>query len=570
MENAVEEKTMENAKEILAVDVETDKSYRPFCISMTDTEMITSFYRWDYGKPHDIVKHIMEDHHITKVFHYAQADVGWLRKLGINTYGTIHDTCILAKIALPFEYKYGLKELAEKYLNEKCESAYKVNEWLKRNKDSNYMQIPRQLLKEYNKDDTRLTMKLFYFLNDATKEKVYELERSLIIPVVNMESNGIRIDLPFTRIKLDSHELRVSQISKWFKKIRRLDNLASPKQVSYLLYKQLKLDPPFWKGHHHYSTDALALICLQRQYPKVRDIPMIMEHREKFTKIKMFLRPFIEKNVDGYIYPRFNPMGAVDRRRIKTGRFSSSNPNFLNIPRGNELRELIIPRKGHYFLDLDYSQIEMMLFAFFAKDVSMIKSYNRNEDIHTIHKKIFVDPYRKDNGTNRQIAKNIGFEIIYGIGAPGMWMFLTRMGIHLDEGTIREMLMGWHNLHPRLLDYKKKLYGELRRNGFIQDIYGRRYYLPLAKSYMAVNYVIQGMSANIIKDVMPEINEYSLMLGGRMLLSIYDELLLELPLPAKRKDAEQIALMMEKPGVKLNIPVRAEYQILKRNWGEKV
>lgn len=554
----------------ITLDVETYPDFTPFCISICGIDLKPKFYRWNKSKPPKEVIDMLRDHHITKIYHNAKADIKWCKYIGMKTHGKVHDTLLLAKIGLPFEPSYALKELARKYLDEECKLDQEVKEWLRKNKCKDFSLIPEDLLRRYNMEDTRITMKLFYFLKEVINDKLYQLEIALINPIINMESAGIRINLSKTEELLDKYNKEVENIREYFKVIRNIDNLNSPQQVSHLIYDKLKLDLPYWKGATHRSTDSLALVLLQKKYPKVKDIEYLLTYREKFTKVKMFLMPFLAIHKDGYVYPEFNQFGDMDKRRIKTGRFSSSNPNFQNIPRGNEIRQLIIPRKDHVFLDLDYNQVEMRLFAFMAKDELMMKMYSNNEDLHNVHRKIFVDPYRVDDGTNRQIAKSIGFEILYGIGAPGMLRYLNRMKIFIEEDVVKKMIYGWHEIHPSLTDYKRILYRSLRRNGFIEDLYGRKYFLPLAKSYMAVNYAIQGMSANVMKDVIPEIDEYVNMIDGNMLLTIHDELLIELPKKQCTNDnINRIRSMMESPSKKIGVPLTVNHQIMTGSWGEK-
>lgn len=556
-------------EKIIAVDVETYRDGDPFCISFTDTKLHQVYRRWNRFRIPRVVLDILMDERIPKALHNAHFDLGALRQIGVEVRGKIHDTLLMAQLSLPHQKSYKLKELMrdkELPFQKECKEYELVQKYSKLG--YTYDRIPGALMKKYNMKDTYYTMLLYAYLEKTTNDPIYKLERRLIRTVVDMESNGIRVDVNFSKLKLEAYQERLDEISGYFQKKHGLENINSSKQVSELLYDKLELDPPQWKGKEHYSTDYLALVLLKDSHPCIKKI---IEHRRMATKVRMFLRPFVEKNKSGNMHPNFNQLGEVGRHRIKTGRFSSSNPNFQNIERGSDIRELLKPREGYYFLDYDYNQIEMRLYAYLARDKAMMKTYEKGGDIHILHKQTFVDPYRKDfDGKNRQIAKNIGFEIIYGIGAPGMTNFLHKQGIHLNQQVVGLMLDRWHMQHPSLTDFRRKLYQQHHRGGFIEDNYGRRYFLPLAKNYMAVNYIIQGMSANIIKDAMPNVNRYVKSLKGRQLLTIHDELLLELPLKYyKTREEEDIKEIMEAPKKKIGIPLVVDYQRMKRNWGEK-
>lgn len=558
---------------ILASDIETSRNYWPFCISFTGLELEPRYYRWDkHGRPGDMLKakKILADPKIDLVFHNAKYDVRYLRAHGFIVRGKIHDTLLMAKIGSPHRPSYALKALMidpDLPFNEKCAEYEKIKDLMKQG--IWFDEMNPKFMKRYNCNDTLYTIKLFYTFSEVLDEPIYELERKQIPVVIDMEKAGIKVDIEFTRLKLDSFLYEVHKLDRHFKKNYKLDNANSPTQIADLLYNRMKI-PPYKddEGKTHQPTDDLALKIIKRN-TKYSIATKLIKHRHLSSQIR-FLNQLIKHTTEqGYVFPSFNQMGSEYGRKIKTGRYSSSNPNFQNLPRGSEIRELLVPRKGTHFLDLDYNQIEMRLFAYLAHDEMMIDIYEEGGDLHNEHKKIFVDPFRPDDGTNRQIAKSIGFEILYGIGAPGMWRYLARQNIFIDVDTIKEMLDGWHQLHPSLYRFRNKLHKQLQFQKYVEDLYGRKYYMPIYKSYVATNYYIQGMSANIIKDVMPKVNKYVKQKGGKLLLTIHDELLIELPDRCKKQTHQAIKEIMEEPSEKLHIPLKVEYKVLRKNWGKK-
>ncbi len=563
----------------ISSDIETRRNGLPFCISFVSSDGWKKFYRWKGSTLPTKVVSILKDRTTPKVFHNGAFDVGKIWRMNqVKTEGVLHDTLIMAKIGLPHMPRYNLKYLMqheELPFKEKCLEYEEVQKLIKIQKKElgyvDFSKMPRDLMKTYNILDSVYTMKLFYYLLSVIDDPCYHLEQGVFWTVIDMEGYGIRIDVKGAKKKFRKYSEGLERMRNKMKRVYDLDNPNSTQQVNKLMYKELDYKPFKFKGRTHFTTDDLSLKLLKHNYPKDPFPGRMLKYR-KYASYNKFLNQIVTNVKDGFIYPNFNQMGDIDRRRIKTGRFSSSNPNFQNLPRGKVIRELVIPRKNHFFLDLDYSQVEMRLFAFYANDELMVKIYFEGGDIHNEHKKIFVDPFRKDvDGLNRQIAKSIGFEILYGIGPPGMWKYLAKQGIIIPIEKVAQMIDKWHYVHPNLRILKQKLYTELKSKGFIRDVYGRKYYLPLVKSYIAVNYFIQGMSANIIKDVMPEVNDYSKSINGKMILQVHDELMIELPNEylKNQKVIDKIKGIMEKPGDKLGMPLKVDYNIIKDNWGNK-
>lgn len=563
---------------IIAVDIETRPDGTPFCVGFCNEQMKFTYFRWK-TRPQDRCIHMLEDPNTAKVFHNASYDIGRLKQIGVNVQGEIHDTFILAHLLLDDEPSKGLKQLAEKHLNSDRSDAEAIKYWVKKSR-LGYDSYDHAKLKAYNKKDVTDTMRLFYKLKEAIEWPIYPLEQKLIPVIIHMEEAGIRIDMKKCSQFQAEYKTKLDKLCYIFKTKYSLENPNSAAQLSELIYKRLKLPRVDYKPKHkpqeaedaQPSTDGLALIMIQQKndHPVLK---MIQEYRTLSTVEHFFLNPFMNKNINGFIYPRFNQLGQVTERGVRTGRFSSSGPNFQNIKRGPEVRQLIIPRKGHYLLSADYKQIEMVLYAYLAHDKTLIDVYKNGGDIHNFHKAEFVDPYRPDvDGLNRMIAKHMGFELIYGIGAPGMQRFLAGRGIFLAEHLVSRMIERWHYHHPALAKFKKELYHIYKSNGgeYITDFYGRYYHLPYNRFYIAVNYFIQGMAANIIKDVMPDVCEFMTAIGGKLIMTIHDELVCDIPYSAGKpvEVAEHVSKLMRKPGIRLSVPLRVDYAICKHDWGE--
>jgi len=575
-------------KRIIAIDTETtglNPSDVPFAVGICKQNLKKSFFRW---KPWDIftpkcfykIRKYLEDPNTIKVFFNAIYDLVKIRKMSIEgvpieVKGKIHDVYIMARIILRDEPKHNLRDLAISQLHEDDDlTEIKINKLTKGRNKIKYYELPRKLLKKHCKKDIEYTMKMFYYLKTSgvLKDPIYKLESKLIPVIVDMESVGVGVDLDYCKEKEIEFTRKIKRIEKYFYKEYGIEKLSSTKQLQDLLYHKMRLVPPHTTKEGDPSTDALALILLRDENI---DIEKIETYRGLKHSLTNYFIPLQTKSVNGTVYPHFNPMGDIDRVGIPTGRFSCNGPNLQSIKRGMEIRKCFIPRPGYFMVAHDYSQIEMRLYAYLSNDEMMLKAYRNGESIHKLHQQSFVDPYIKNvghekdgKGVNYAIAKNIGFGILYGIGPKGMKQYLDKNEIHLPVNLVDKMLRGWHRAHPSLVEMRKELDKELRKHGYITDIFGRKYFLPQWRSYVAVNYLIQGTAAGIIKSAMIEAHERLQGTGARAIITLHDELVHEIP-EGKEKLIDEITDAMENikhDAFRISLPT--EHKASHKNWGE--
>jgi DNA polymerase-1 len=239
----------------------------------------------------------------------------------------------------------------------------------------------------------------------------------------------------------------------------------------------------------------------------------------------------------GRIHPSFNQIGAA------TGRLSASDPNVQNIPirttEGIRIRETFIPAEGRLMLAADYSQVELRILAHYSDDESLLEAFNKGEDVHRRTAAevagITIDEVDADQ---RARAKAVNFGIIYGSSAFGL---ANNLGIATGEAqAIVDAYFARYSGVRRFLDETVK---EAKAIGYVTTLLGRRRYLPdlgsknrvlrQAAERMAVNTVIQGTAADLIKIAMVKVDQT---LAGSdldviMTLQVHDELVFEVPEP---------------------------------------
>lgn len=364
-------------------------------------------------------------------------------------------------------------------------------------------------------------------------EVLKETEMPLIKVLSAMERKGIKIDpIYFAEYEKELEILLNNLQKKIFEIAGEEFNLNSPKQLAEVLFFKLNLDP-VKKTKTGLSTDEEVLEKLKNDGVEIASY--ILEYR-KYAKLKNTYVDALPKLADSRdrLHTTFNQIGTT------TGRLSSSNPNLQNIPvktdEGMKIRQGFIADNGNVLMGIDYSQIELRVLAELSKDENLIAAYKNNEDLHRVTaKKIFeLEDGEEVSREQRIIAKTINFSIIYGKTAFGL---SKELGITQKEAT--DYINRYFEQYPKVKDFEKSIIAYAEKNGYTETYFGRRRIIEgiLSKNKniknqaerMAVNSVIQGTAAEILKKVMIEIfkvieNKEDISL----LLQVHDELIFEI------------------------------------------
>ena len=308
--------------------------------------------------------------------------------------------------------------------------------------------------------------------------------------------------------------------------------LGSPKQLEEILFGKLGLSRKR-RGKTGYSTDARVLQAIRDEHPI---IPKIERWREltKLAQTYLDALPALIAD-DGRIHTTFNQTAAT------TGRLSSNNPNLQNIPirtsLGREIRACFVAEPGHLLVSADYSQVELRLLAHIAGEDVLKEIFRRGEDVHTATAcRVFnVTPEQIDPGM-RSKAKMINYGIVYGLSAYGM---ADRLDIPQAEADdfIQRYLAGF----PAVERFIAETIEQGTEHGYVSTLLGRRRQVPELRARrwemrkqgerFAVNMVIQGTAADIMKLAMVDCDRALSESGlrSRLVLQIHDELLFEGP-----------------------------------------
>jgi DNA polymerase-1 len=309
--------------------------------------------------------------------------------------------------------------------------------------------------------------------------------------------------------------------------------IGSTQQVARILFEKLELTPGR-KGKTGYSTDTRVLRSIRDEHALV---PVIEEWREYSKLLNTYLGPLpsLISPEDGRLHTTINQTAAV------TGRLSTTNPNLQAIPirteLGREIRSAFIAEPGHRLLSADYSQIELRILAHVSGEPKLREAFARGDDIHTATaaEVLGKDPATLTTG-ERSIAKMINFGIIYGISAFGL-----SENLEIPREQAQQYIDAYLARFPLVQDFIQRTIEQAARDGYVTSLLGRRRPVQEIRASnrqtrslgerLAVNFVMQGSNADIIKVAMIRIHRRLREEGraARLVLQIHDELLLEVP-----------------------------------------
>ena len=397
------------------------------------------------------------------------------------------------------------------------------------------------------------------------------LENKLVPVLASMENFGIKIDKKyFENYKKELQE----NIEKLEKEIYSLSgetfNIGSPKQLGEILFEKMGIEP-VKKTKTGYSTDVEVLEVLALRGIEIAE--KLLEYRG-FTKLlSTYVEP-LPKLADEYdrIHTTFNQNGT------STGRLSSANPNIQNIPvrtdEGIKIRKGFISQDGWSLVSFDYSQIELRVLAELSKDENLLLAYKKDKDLHdlTARKIFFKTDEEPVTREERSIAKVINFSILYGKTPFGLSKELK-----IPVADASQYIKTYFEQYPKVKKFLENVLENARQNGFVETLYGTRRYinninssnknLQAQANRMAVNTVVQGTAANIIKKVMIKLyDEFKNNDDIKMLLQVHDELIFEVKDEVSEKYMEKIKEIMEETIKFEDIRLRANGSVAK-NWG---
>jgi len=520
------------------------------------------------------LKSILEDREVKKVGQNIKYEWIVLKRYGIHLQGIDGDTMIASYLLNPTKHNHNLSEIAQEYLDRSVTDFKEVVG--SGMKAVTFDQIELEKARDYSCEDADVTLQLSHLLFPKLKEEGFkdlfdQVEMPLVMVLAKMEMNGVKIDLDLLQEYSKEIETQLQQkMERIYGLAGEVFNINSSQQLGKILFDKLKL-PVVKKTKTGTSTDVEVLTKLSLQH----DLPFEILGYRNLSKLKSTYIDALPK----LIHPKTGRVHTSYNQTVTaTGRLSSSDPNLQNIPvraeEGNRVRQAFIPEKGWSIVSADYSQIELRILAHLSQDETLMKAFQKDEDIHArTASEIFEVPIEKVTSPMRREAKVINFGIIYGMSAYGLSQQLGT-----EPKIAQAYIDEYFKKYTGVQTYIEKSLEEARQNGYVMTLLHRRRYLPeihsptvairQATERMAINTPLQGTAADIIKVAMIHIQNRIEEPGlfTKMIMQVHDELVFEVPEEELQKAISMIQNEMETV-MALSVPLKISISSGK-NWAE--
>ena len=513
---------------------------------------------------------ILSDTKSLKVGQNLKYDLLILENAGLPLAGPLFDTMVASYCLDPLRSSHSMDALAQDLLNYRCVS---ITELIgKGKKQRTFDTVDTVVASDYAAEDADVTWQLYGLFKqrlsqEPSLQKLFdELEMPLVSVLTRMEYHGVALDEKLLRKMsgLLNQELDIVS-DEVFAMAETVFNIDSPKQLGEILFDKLGL-PSKRKGKTGRSTDAAVLESLKPHHP-IADRVLYYRQLNKLKNTYVDKLGGLVNNRTGRIHTSFNQTVTA------TGRLSSSDPNLQNIPirtdLGREIRGAFVAGDSdHLLVSADYSQVELRLLAHFSQDPALLEAFATDQDIHRfVASQIYgIDP---DEVTSemRSHCKAVNFGIIYGQGAFGL-----SQTTGLSMGEAKRFIEDYYARYESIRGFMDGVIESAEKLGYVETLLGRRRAIEDMRSKnkqkrsqaerFAVNTVIQGSAADLIKVAMIKIHERieGQELPVKMILQVHDELVFEVP---KESADEQVRWIEQEmvTAMDLRVPLKVDANV---------
>ena len=484
---------------------------------------------------------LLEDKSVTKIAHNAKFDAKWVRHhLGCELNG-VFDSFLASQLiaAGDTDRRHSLADVTQFFTGIELDKSLQVSDWSAN--ELSHSQV------EYAARDAAIMRQVRDQVAERLKkdelENVANLEFECLMPISQMELNGVHLDVGRWRDQLEKVKIAQAKAADELQEMlsagvaqaslfgRAEINLDSQQQVTDAL---LNLGVPVPA-----STRGWQLQPLATEFPVVAKL---LEYRGVAKSLTSF-----GENILEYIEPKTGRIHA-DFRQIgaPTGRFSCSNPNLQQIPHDREYRRCFTAEPGNKLVVADYSQIELRILAEFSGDEKFIEAFVSGQDFHAAAASQVFGVKREDvTDEQRSFAKRLNFGIVYGIGASRFGM-MTGLSQTDAENTMRKYFGTFRKLDEYLRNQARHILTERK----VRTASGRMLLLRFdendrqqtasAKRY-GINMPIQGTSADILKRSLRMLHDRIRGTSARLVNIVHDEVIVE----CSAAEAESTAALLE-------------------------
>lgn len=416
-----------------------------------------------------------------------------------------------------------------------------------------------------------------------------EVEMPLVKIVADMEDAGYRVDVGFFHELQETLEPELDETMVQITALVGDDqfNPGSPQQLRRLLFDQLGEEATKFTKTGKPSTDESVLSQLAEKYEVVK---LIVKHRKLEKLLGTYCGIPDKVSSDHRLRVEFNQLAA------ETGRFSSRSV-IQTLPRDDQygIRKGFVAAPGHQLLKADFVQQELCVLAQASGDKNMQKAVIDGTDLHGL---AAVKVFKLDCQPNdvklkykarRDEIKAIQFGLIYG-KTP----YSLAIDLSISKEEAEKLVEDYFAQFPAVRRFVDQVRKQVASNGYIDDMFGRRRYLPDAQLAIprkrgeqrrkilsrvnkakraAQNFVIQGASATITKLAMIRCNERiqeRYRETVKMILTLHDELQFEVSDDVVVDFAGELSSLMCQLGLErfgFTVPLAVEVEA-GPSWGQ--
>lgn len=516
---------------------------------------------------------LLADASMTVVGHELKYTLIMLALRGAPVSAALFDTMMAAYLLDP-EAPHRPQDLAEREFSIQLESFSDAPKQKTKSPELTFEEIEVERATQYAGPFAEVALKLHArldssLMNEGLAKLFHEVEMPLTSVLAAVEMEGVLVDVK----KLEAVSVRVE------KDLKQLDvkakelaghefSIRSRDQLETILFDELKLPVIKKTPKGGRSTDAAVLDELAPLHP----LPQVICDYRELDKLKGTYLDALPRAVNprtGRIHTRYEQAVAA------TGRLSSMDPNLQNIPIrtevGREIRTAFIPRKGYEIVSADYSQIELRVLAHLSHDKELLEAFRGTGDIHT-HTASLVFEVPKEVVTTemRRRAKTINFGVIYGMGDSAL---AKQLGI--DRSEAARFIQAYFDRYEGVRRFMERTVDGAKKGEAVRTLLGRRRFLPNLHSAnrglrfeaerVAKNTPIQGTAADIMKSAMVALGDPRVLPAAKMILTVHDELVFEVP-TAEVSSAMEIIRDKMATAMVLDVPLVVEVGH-GPNWG---
>lgn len=557
------------SNKLVALDTETERFNPKFGINERTAQMIGLSLSYDgeqayYETNPNAWPLLMPESEQTAIFHNAKFDFGVFDRANLPRPQHWEDTFIASSL-LDENIEHGLKPLAKNLLGIEQPMSFEEADKMRL--------LDPEVFSEYACNDARYTFQVWQKLEPEIDKQnlrqVYELEKTLVPIVMDMENKGILLDVQMLSVlgEMVNQEIKETK-QQIYDYAGCTFDINSPQKTAIILYDKLGLSCKNTTSEGHRSVSKEILEEIRGYHPIVDSLLHYREIDKLANTFIKVLPTFADKY--GRIHPSFQSLGA------KTGRFSCTNPNVQQIPArselGKKLRSAFIAGEGRKLVVADYSQMELRVLAHYSQDPLLLNAYTAEQetDLHTLTaSNMFRKAQTEISKQERAIAKMINFGIAYGITPIGLFNRLRPSGIDVSQEDCKKFIDNYFRTYTGVNKFLAEVAKVIHKRGYVKNFYGRRRRLKGQNSRetrQAQNFIIQATAADIVKDAMVRLHK-ALPKGANIIGQVHDELIIECNDCQVAEVQPLIVEIMQTVPKGFTVPMLVESKV-GNNWGE--